>query len=150
MEDWTKKWKVIKNEPTMSIRKHANKLKVYKKTVRTAIKQDLSSDLNSLAYTIWAVLKNKTNTTSHPNFSLLKIAIEEGWNKMSEELILKACWYNNWKKTVVILSKFTILCLSSYLVVYFLYLELILFHYRVVYYYYYYTRIFLILLLHPI
>ena len=28
----------IKKEPTISIRKHINELKVYKKTVRTAIK----------------------------------------------------------------------------------------------------------------
>ena len=27
-----------------------------------------------------------------------KTAIEEEWNKMSEEFILKACWYHNWKK----------------------------------------------------
>ena len=39
---------MIKKDPTKSIRKHANELKVYKKTVRTAIKQDLSPDLNSL------------------------------------------------------------------------------------------------------
>ena len=36
-------------------------MKVHKKTVRTAIKQDLSTDLNSLDYTIWVLLENKTN-----------------------------------------------------------------------------------------
>ena len=36
----------IKKDPTMSIRKHTNELKVHQKTVRTAIKQDLSPDLN--------------------------------------------------------------------------------------------------------
>ena len=43
-----------------------------------------SSDLNPLDYTIWGVLEYKTNAASHPN-------IEEVWNKMSEEFILKAC-----------------------------------------------------------
>ena len=38
----------IKKDPTTSIRKHSNELKVHEKTVRTAIKQDLSSDLNPL------------------------------------------------------------------------------------------------------
>ena len=37
---------VIKKDPTKSIRKHANKLTTHKKTVRTAIKQDLRPDLN--------------------------------------------------------------------------------------------------------
>ena len=36
----------IKKDPTTSIRKHANELKVHKKTVRTALKQDLSPDHN--------------------------------------------------------------------------------------------------------
>ena len=38
----------IKKDPTTSIRKHANKYKVLKKTVRTAIKVDLSPDHNLL------------------------------------------------------------------------------------------------------
>ena len=38
----------IKKGPTMSISKHANKLKVQEKTVKTAIKQELSPDLNPL------------------------------------------------------------------------------------------------------
>ena len=41
---------VIKKDPTKSIRKHTNVLKVHEKTVRTAIKQDLSSDFNSFDY----------------------------------------------------------------------------------------------------
>ena len=77
----------------MSIKKHANELKVQKKTVRTAIKQDLSPDLKPLDYTIWGVLENKTNTTPHPNIGLLNTAIEEEWNKMFEEFILKAGKY---------------------------------------------------------
>ena len=51
---------VIKKDPT-SIRKHANELKVHKKTVRTTIKQDLSLDLNDLDYAIRGILENKTN-----------------------------------------------------------------------------------------
>ena len=36
----------IKKNPTMSIRMHANELKVHQKTVRRAIKLDLSPDFN--------------------------------------------------------------------------------------------------------
>ena len=108
----------------------------------------LSPDLNPLDYAVWGVLENKTNTTAHPNIGLLKIAIEEEWNKMSVEFILKACksFWRCVEKMVIILNKFTVFCLSSYFVVYFLKLELILFNKRVIYYY---TRIFPILLLHP-
>ena len=88
-----------------------------------------SPDFNPLDYAIWSILENKTNATSHPN-------IEEEWNKMSEEfkdmqIISKVCWFNNWKKKkkmAAILSKFTVLCLSPYFVVYFLKLRLILFY----------------------
>ena len=41
---------VIKKELTKSIRKHTTDLKVHKKIVRAAIKQDLSQDLNPLDY----------------------------------------------------------------------------------------------------
>ena len=70
----------------------------------TAIKQELSPDLNPFDYAFGDILENKTNASSHPNISSLKAGIEEEWNKMSEEFILKAsksfrrCWYNNWKK----------------------------------------------------
>ena len=47
--------------------------------------------INPLDYAIWGVLENKTNATSFPNIGLLKPAIEEEGNKMSEEFILKAC-----------------------------------------------------------
>ena len=74
---------------------------------------------------IWDILENKRNATSHPNIDLVKIAIKEEWNKMSEEFILKTCKLFQkhvdsiiGKKMVAILSKFTVLCLSSYLVVY--------------------------------
>ena len=58
--------------------------------LRTAIEQDLSPNLNPLDYTIWGILESKTNTTSHPTIGSLKTVIEEEWNKMSEEFILKA------------------------------------------------------------
>ena len=73
-EDWTKNRKVgfltalstaMKKNPTTSIRKLANELKVHQKTVKTAIKQDLNTDLNSLDYAMWGVLENKTNAISH-------------------------------------------------------------------------------------
>ena len=50
-----------------------------------------SSDLNPTDYAIWSILENKTNATSSPNISSLKITIEEEWNEMSEEFILKLC-----------------------------------------------------------
>ena len=81
----------IKKDSTISIRKHANELKLHEKNVRTAIKKDLISYLKHLNYAIWGILENKTNTTSHLNIRLLKTAIEKEWNKMSEEFILKAC-----------------------------------------------------------
>ena len=99
-EGLNQKWKktfltalatVIKKDSIMSIRKHANKLKVHEKTVKTAIKQDLNPKLNPLDYAKWDVLENKTNTTSHPNIGSVKAAIEEEWNEISEEFILKAC-----------------------------------------------------------
>ena len=90
---------------------------------------------SSLDYIIWVVLENKTNATSHPN---IKTAVEKKWNKMSEEFILKACKSfrrcvdtiverkkKKKKKKVAILGKFTVLCLSSNFVVYFLKLKLI-------------------------
>ena len=81
----------IKKESTTSINKYANKLNVHEKTVRTEIKKYLSPDLNPFDYAIWGVLENKTNATCHPNIGLLKTPIEEEWNKISEEFILKAC-----------------------------------------------------------
>ena len=70
------------------------------------------------------VLENKTNATFHPNIGLLKTAIEEEWNKTSQVFILKACkWFRKHvhtiiEKMVAILNKSTVLCLSSYFVVY--------------------------------
>ena len=66
--------------------------KFTKKTVRTAIKQDVSPDLNHRPdYSIWDVLEKKTNASAHSNIGSLQTAIEEEWNKISEEWILKAC-----------------------------------------------------------
>ena len=81
---------VIKKDPTMPIRKYANELKVHEKTVGTAIKQDLCPDLYPLDYAIWGILENKTNASSHLNIGSLTTAIEEEWNKLSEEFLLKA------------------------------------------------------------
>ena len=96
----------------------------HEKTVRTAIKQDLSPDQNSLDYVIMDDLENKTNATS-PNIGLLKITIEKESNKMSEEFNLKA-WKSfqrrvdtmikKKKKKKAILSKFTALFLPSFFV----------------------------------
>ena len=67
----------IKRDPTTSIRKHANELKVHEKTVRTAIKQDLCPDVKPLDYSVWGDLENKSNSTSNPNVGSLKTTIEE-------------------------------------------------------------------------
>ena len=100
MEDWTLNEKkafltilnvAIKKDTTMSIRKHANELKVHEKTVRTEIKQDIRLDLKLLDYAIWGVLENITNATSHPNICSIKTVTEEEWNKSSGEFILKTC-----------------------------------------------------------
>ena len=108
--------------------------KFSKKTVRTAIKQDLSPDLNPLNYSIWGVLQNKTNATFHLNIGSLKTVIEKEWNKMSEEFILKV--FKSFrrridtiikKKMVAILNKLIVLYLSYNFVVYFLKWKLILF-----------------------
>ena len=75
---------------TTSTRKHANEFKVPEKTVRIAVKQNFSPDLNPLDYAIWGVLENKTNASSHPNIGLLETFTEVEWNKIFEEFILKA------------------------------------------------------------
>ena len=92
--------------------------------MRREIKQDLSPDHNVFDNVIWGVLENKTNATSHPNIGSLKTVFGEEWNKISEELILKASKsfrrsvrkiiaknktkQNNNKKMMAILSKFTV------------------------------------------
>ena len=141
----------------MSIRKHANILKVHEKTVGTAIKQDLSQDLNLFDYTMWGILENKTNAMSHANNGSLKNSIEEEgtnvWRIYFEGIVSNACWCNNWKRwwsywvMEAILSKFSFLCQSSNFVVHFFKLELILVYNKVVCYY---TGIFSNLLPHPV
>ena len=39
---------------------------------------------------LWGVLEIQTNATFHPNIGSLKTTIEEEWNKMYEEFMLKA------------------------------------------------------------
>ena len=63
---------VIKKDPTMSIRKYINEMKVHEETVRTAIKEDLNPDLKPLNYALWGVLENKTNATSNQILVRLK------------------------------------------------------------------------------
>ena len=70
---------VINKDLKTSIRKHANELRVYEKTVRASTKQDLIPNFNSLDYAIWGILENKTKKNkknSHPNISSLKSANE--------------------------------------------------------------------------
>ena len=50
-----------------------------------------SPDLGPLDYAIQDILENKTNATSYLNIGSLMTTIEEEWNKMSEEFILKTC-----------------------------------------------------------
>ena len=57
--------------------------------------------------TIWGILENKTNATSHPNIGSLKTAIEEEWNKISEEFILKTCKSFRWRVGTIIEKKLT-------------------------------------------
>ena len=80
MGKWKMEQKNEKKDPTTSIRKHGNELKVHKNTVRIAIKQDLNPDLNPLDYAIWGILEDKTNATSqlliHLRLLLRKNGIE--------------------------------------------------------------------------
>ena len=96
-----------------------------------------SSHIHTLDYAIRGVWENKTNITSHPNIASLKTAIEEEWNKMANHFFKTCKSFRRRVDTMIekmaaLLSKFTVLCLSSYFVVYFLRLKLILFYNRVV------------------
>ena len=91
-----------------------------------------SLHLNPLDYATQHIRENKTNTTSNPNIGSLKTATEEEGNKISEEFILIArksfqrhIDTKNFKM-VAILSEFTVLC-PSYFVVYLFKLKVILF-----------------------
>ena len=112
VEDWTKKRKesfltalatVIKKDPTTSLRKDANELKVHAKTVRTAIKQESSTNLNLLDFAIWGVLENKTNASSHLNIGSLKIAIEEDKIKYQKSIFWRQA--NRFKGVLIELLK---------------------------------------------
>ena len=54
-----------------------------RKTVRSAIKQDLSQDFDPLDYAISGVLESKTNATSHSNIGSVKSSIGEWKNVWS-------------------------------------------------------------------
>ena len=94
------------------------------KIVRTEIKLELSLALYPIDYALSSVSENKTNATSHPNIGSFKTAIEEEWNKMSEEFILKPLISLHrrvdtiFEKKVAILSKFTVLCLLTSLFIF--------------------------------
>ena len=46
--------------------------------MKTAIKQNLSPDLNPFDYAIWGIVENKTkNAISHPNIGSLKTTVEK-------------------------------------------------------------------------
>ena len=121
----------IKKDSTTSIRKHANELKAHKKTLGTAIKQDLNPDHNPFDYVIWGALENKCY--SYPNLGSLKTAIGEEWKKMSEEFILKASKSFGKcvdtiieKEMVAILSKLTVLCLFYFVYSFLIKINLVL------------------------
>ena len=59
---------VVKKDPTRSIRNHSDELKVHKKVVRRAIKQDLGPDLNSFGYAITDILKKQIKCNFSPKY----------------------------------------------------------------------------------
>ena len=72
----------------MSIRKHANELKVHEKTVRTAIKQDLGPDLNPLNYTMGFFLKTTQMQLAIQILVHLRLLLRRNGKKA---FILKPC-----------------------------------------------------------
>ena len=66
---------VIKKDPTTSIRKHANELKVHEKTVRTAIKRDLKvkSFARTRRHFLSMKLKEKRFTRRKKNIRILLV-----------------------------------------------------------------------------
>ena len=152
MEDWTKKRKegfltdlhtAIKKDPTTSIRKHIIELKVYDKTVWTAIKQDLNPDFNPARLRFMGCFR-KTKQMQLPIqiFLCLRLLLRKNGIKCLKNL----CWSRHAncfegvliqylkKKMAATLSKFTVLYLSFYFV-YLFKLKSILFYNRVVYFY---------------
>ena len=47
-------------------------------------------------------LENKTNETSHPNIGSFNTVIEEEWNKMCQEVILKSDKSFRWRIDAII------------------------------------------------
>ena len=76
----------IKTDPTTTIRKYSNELKVYEKTVRTVSKQGLSPDLNPHDYAICGILENKTNATSYPISVCLRLPLRRNRIKCLKNL----------------------------------------------------------------
>ena len=60
-------------------------------TTGTYFMASIKPELSRFDYAICSVLEKKTDAVSHPNICSLKTPIEEKWNKMPEEFILKAC-----------------------------------------------------------
>ena len=50
-----------------------------------------SPDLNPLDYSIWSVLQDKVQGSSHPNMEALKAHITEVWEAMEPSYIVKTC-----------------------------------------------------------
>jgi hypothetical protein len=50
-----------------------------------------SPDLNPLDFSIWAYIQSKACNCQHPNLESLKVAVEEHWNNMVEDYIMKVC-----------------------------------------------------------
>ena len=52
---------------------------------------------------LYEAFGNKTNATSHRNIDSYQTAIEEEWNKISEEFILRA--YKSFRRCVEIINE---------------------------------------------
>ena len=61
------------------------------KAIGVSLWSSSSPDLKPFDYASCDILENKTNATSNLNIGLLITVIEEKWNRMSEEFILKSC-----------------------------------------------------------
>ena len=129
----------MKKDPTTSNRKYSNELKLFEKTLRIAIKKNLSPGFNPLDYVIQSFLGNKVNATPDPNIGSLKTAIEKEWNKMTEEFILNA--WKSFRRHAVRNGDHIvqIYCFKSIVIFFSIKINLV----------HYYTRIFIILFLHP-
>lgn len=50
-----------------------------------------SPDLNPLDYSIWSVMQQKVQATSHPNLETLKARIVEAWGDLEIDYVVRAC-----------------------------------------------------------